>query len=81
MVVREASCSGGTFTTGEDLPAWYLSGRWRQYSVVMHFMGAGFAAAPEHLHVQLPNQPGDVIMRRVEAEADELCSFVRQARR
>jgi insertion element IS1 protein InsB len=45
---------------------------------VMHFMGACFAAAPEHLHVQLPNQPGDVIMRRVDAEADELCSFVQQ---
>jgi insertion element IS1 protein InsB len=28
--------------------------------------------------VQLPNRPGDVIMRRVEAEADEMCSFVKQ---
>ena len=30
------------------------------------------------LHVQLPNCPGDVIMRRVEAEADAMGSFVQQ---
>jgi insertion element IS1 protein InsB len=40
--------------------------------------GTCFEAAPEHLHVQLPHRPGDVIMRRVEAEADEMCSFVKQ---
>jgi hypothetical protein len=28
------------------------------------------------LHVQLPSRPGDVIIRRVEAEADEMRSFV-----
>jgi insertion element IS1 protein InsB len=27
--------------------------------------------------VQLPHRPGDVIMRRVEAEAEEMCSFVK----
>jgi insertion element IS1 protein InsB len=41
-------------------------------------MSTCFEAAPEHLHVQLPNPPGEVIMRRVEAEADAMCSFVKQ---
>jgi insertion element IS1 protein InsB len=40
-------------------------------------MGTCFEAAPEHLHVQLPNRPGEVIMRRVEAETDEMCGFVK----
>jgi insertion element IS1 protein InsB len=45
---------------------------------LIDFMGTCFEAAPEHLHVQLPNRPDEVIMRRVEAEADEMCSFVKQ---
>src|SRR5437016_3552275 len=43
---------------------------------LMNFMVACFDAVPEHLHVQSPNRPGDVMMRCVEAEADEMCSFV-----
>jgi transposase-like protein len=43
---------------------------------LMDFMVARFKAAPEDLHVQLPSRPGDVIIRRVEAEADEMRSFV-----
>ena len=35
-----------------------------------------FAACPDHLHVQLPVSPTDVVIRRLEAEADELWSFV-----
>jgi transposase-like protein len=38
---------------------------------LMDFMVASFAAAPKHVHVQLPSCP-------VEAEADELCGFVEQ---
>jgi insertion element IS1 protein InsB len=45
---------------------------------LMDFMGACFDTAPDHLHVQVPGRPCEVIMRRVEAEADELCSFVKQ---
>jgi transposase-like protein len=41
-------------------------------------MGTCFEATPEHIHGQLPNRPDEVIMRRLEAEAGELCSFVRQ---
>lgn len=35
-----------------------------------------YDAAPEHLNVQLPQCPENVLIRRLEAEADELCSFV-----
>jgi hypothetical protein len=41
---------------------------------LMDFMVARFQAAPEDLHVQLPGRPGEVIIRRVEAEADEMHS-------
>lgn len=43
---------------------------------LMDFMGGRFEAAPEHLHVQLPGRPHDVIIRCL--EADEMCSFVKQ---
>jgi insertion element IS1 protein InsB len=43
---------------------------------LLHFMVARFAACPDHLHVQLPVRPTDVVIRRLEAEADELWSFV-----
>jgi insertion element IS1 protein InsB len=45
---------------------------------LLHFMVERFAACPEHLHVQLPVSPTDVILRQLEAEADEMWSFVRQ---
>ncbi len=45
---------------------------------LMDFMGGRFEAAPEHLHVQLPERPHNVIIRCLEAEADEMCSFVKQ---
>jgi insertion element IS1 protein InsB len=45
---------------------------------LMDFMVARFKAAPEHLYVQLPDQPHEVLLRRVEAEADEMCSFVKK---
>jgi insertion element IS1 protein InsB len=44
----------------------------------MNFMVTCFAAVPEHLHTQLPGRPRAVIMRLVEAEADEMCPFVKQ---
>ena len=37
-----------------------------------------FAACPEHLHVQRPVSPTDVVIRQLEAEADELWSFVQK---
>src|SRR5215813_5558854 len=37
-----------------------------------------FAACPEHLHVQLPVSPTDVVLRQLDAEADELWSFVQK---
>jgi hypothetical protein len=36
-----------------------------------------FTACPEDLHVQLPARPTAVVMSRLEAEADEMWSFVR----
>jgi insertion element IS1 protein InsB len=45
---------------------------------LLHFMVERFAACPEHLHVQLPVSPTDVILRQLEAEADEMWRFVRQ---
>jgi insertion element IS1 protein InsB len=45
---------------------------------LMDFMAACFDAAPDHLHVQLPHRPCEVLLRQVEAEADEMCSFVQR---
>jgi insertion element IS1 protein InsB len=45
---------------------------------LLHFMVECFAACPDHLHVQLPNSPTDVVLLRLEAEADELWSFVQK---
>ena len=45
---------------------------------LMDFMVACFTAAPEHLHVRLPGRHRDVMRRCLEAEADELGSFVQQ---
>ena len=39
---------------------------------LLHFMVERFAACPEHLHVQLPASPTDVVLRRLESEADEM---------
>jgi insertion element IS1 protein InsB len=35
-----------------------------------------FAACPDHLHVQLPAGPAEVVIHQLEAEADEMWSFV-----
>jgi insertion element IS1 protein InsB len=43
---------------------------------LMHFMVDHFKAAPDHLPIQLPGSPGDVIVQQPDAEADEMCSFV-----
>jgi hypothetical protein len=44
----------------------------------MDFMVACFQALPEHLHVQPVTSPCEVIIGRLEAEADEMWSFVKQ---
>jgi insertion element IS1 protein InsB len=43
---------------------------------LLHFMVECFPACPEHLHAQLPTQPTQVLLSRLEAEADERWSFV-----
>jgi insertion element IS1 protein InsB len=43
---------------------------------LLHFMVERFAACPKHLHVRLPAGPTDVVLQRLEAEADEMWSFV-----
>ena len=45
---------------------------------LLHFMVECFAASPDHLHVRLPNRPTDVVILRLEAEADEMWSFVQK---
>jgi insertion element IS1 protein InsB len=45
---------------------------------LLHFMVERFAACPDHLHAQLPVNPTDVVLRRLEAEADEMWSFVQK---
>jgi hypothetical protein len=37
-----------------------------------------FAARPEHLHVQLPVNPINVVIQQLAAEADEIWSFAQQ---
>jgi insertion element IS1 protein InsB len=45
---------------------------------LLHFMVECFTACPEDLHVQLPARPTAVGMSRLEAEADEMWSFVQK---
>jgi insertion element IS1 protein InsB len=45
---------------------------------LLHFMVERFAACPDHLHVQLPVRPTAVVIRQLEAEADEMWSFVQK---
>jgi insertion element IS1 protein InsB len=37
-----------------------------------------FTACPDHLHAQLPARPAEVLISRLEAEADEMWSFVQK---
>ena len=43
---------------------------------LLRFMVERFAACPEHLYVQLPKGPAHVVIHQLEAEADEMWSFV-----
>jgi hypothetical protein len=45
---------------------------------LMDFMGAQFAAGPKHLHVQPAAASREVLIGRLEGEADELGSFVQK---
>ena len=46
---------------------------------LLHFMVERFAACPDHLHAQPLVNPIGVVLRRLEAEADEMWSFVKKA--
>jgi hypothetical protein len=43
---------------------------------LMRLMVDCFNAAPEPWHVHLPGAPTTVMIRRLQAEADAMCSFV-----
>ena len=43
---------------------------------LLHFVVERCAACPDHLHVELPAGPTAVVIQRLEAEADEIWSFV-----
>ena len=43
---------------------------------LLQFMGARFQAASDHLNIRPPRQSGTVLLQRLEAEMDELWSFV-----
>jgi len=43
---------------------------------LLHFMVECFTACPDDLHAQRPAQPTEVLLSRLEAEADEMWSFV-----
>src|SRR5262245_48001816 len=45
---------------------------------LMHFLATCFAALPDHLHVRPVASPRDVLIGRLEVEADEMWSFVQQ---
>ena len=45
---------------------------------LLHFMVERFAACPDDLHVRVLPRPTDVVLRRLEAEADEMWSFVKK---
>jgi insertion element IS1 protein InsB len=44
----------------------------------LHFMVECFASCPDHLHLRLPARPANVWMYKLEAEADEMWSFVQK---
>ena len=43
---------------------------------LLHFMVECFASCPDHLHLRLPARPTKVWIYKLEAEADEMWSFV-----
>ena len=43
---------------------------------LLHCMVECFAACPDHLHVPRPAGPAEVVLHQLEAEADEMWSFV-----
>jgi insertion element IS1 protein InsB len=45
---------------------------------LLHFMVECFAACPDDLHAKRPPQPTAVVLTRLEAEADEMWSFVQK---
>jgi insertion element IS1 protein InsB len=45
---------------------------------LLHFMVQCFASCPDHLHVQLPSSPANVLIYKLKAEADEMWSFVQK---
>jgi IS1 family transposase len=45
---------------------------------LLHFMVECFAACPDHLHLRLPANPAKVLIYKLEAEVDEMWSFVQQ---
>ena len=45
---------------------------------LLHFMVECFADCPDHLYVQRPAGPTEVVIRQLEAEADEMWSFVKK---
>lgn len=45
---------------------------------LLRFRVEGFAACPDHLHARPPSRPTKVWIRGLEAEADELWSFVQK---
>jgi insertion element IS1 protein InsB len=45
---------------------------------LLHFMVQCFVSCPDHLHVQLPSSPANVLIYKLKAEADEMWSFVQK---
>jgi insertion element IS1 protein InsB len=45
---------------------------------LLHFMVECFASCPDHLNLQLPTRPAKVWLYKLEAEADEMWSFVQK---
>ncbi len=45
---------------------------------LLHFMVERFTACPDHLNLRLPNSPANVLIYKLEAEADEMWSFVQK---
>ena len=86
-VVDNASCilriasltrtwSGGRLIARENLPAWHLPCRRRQHPVAHGLHGGSHPCGSRALVYTAAGPPGDVLIRRVEAEADEMHGFV-----
>ena len=67
------ACWWSAFRCAASVVRWGVTLKW-----LLGFLVQCFAALPDHLHVQLVSCTRDVLIQRLEVEADDLASFVQK---